>query len=1104
MSIKRIFLVISAFLMVDASFATQVEGEDYVQLEYLEAKGSTLSANTYDVFCVDTLIPAKTNVAIETMMACTPAGSTELNYMGAVYGQSDGWIAIGSYAADNLLHAYFAIDNRTNAGVSIAYDSLFHYYYVGNGRQVIDDKTAATTVAREMGTKPPAMENRIDLTIKIFSPCTSWMAKPIAQNKVQYFNVYTNGIPARQLIPVRCPKEDDRLCFYDKVTDGYFYAEGPGELKAGPDVSTALQRMVSVTSEWYFEGAVTGPAAGEFADGTELTYVAEPKPGYEFAGWSGDTRSAVVDGNRLSFVVSSDMPSRVDVKAKFAKVKRPHVFSMSVKATSFAEGGDLVSQNRRTWLADWLKTYGFTKVYLESYRHNVYAPTETLTAARNEFRAAGFEVCGLITPTCLDMDPAATPASGGYATCFSNPQARLRLSNEVARCAALFDTILLDDFLYANCSASCPYCKNATAAFRLELVNTVSREIVAAARAANPNCRCIMKYPTWRGQWAERGLVPSEQTAIFGECWVGNETRDAGADPFWAHEAYDYLNNACGGRCGGVWFDPLDSKPAKYVEQAYYSILGGAPESLFHCYDYMLGDNGGTTPFGEDYSKAKDCTALLETKMEELHRLADFCDAAERKLAEMQSNGVSQHVYVKDGETYRAWLNTKATPVELDFRVLAANEFIFPTNGFIRKVVPGGKYLPGDYLVLQYIYSTPSAPGSSCTSSPENYIDTGYTPTSADFGFYFDFAYNGMIGPDAPRIMGTSVKDNSGYWGGIFLNAYSRFNNSAAGGEFYAFDSAASGLAADPWLVPGRRIVLELKNRLFMAFDGKNLDLTKCNDVSGVNGSVWVGNINTPDYATKKGAAPIRIYRFKIYEGDVVAHDFVPVQAANGSCGLYDVVGDKGFCVGKDYLAGPWCPDEATIRRVQYIESSGTQYFDLGVLAHKGVTLETEMACCGNSSNKHAMGAIYGGNKGWIVFGNYGQGYLGSYFAQNTRVGAEIPCDTEFHRYYCGNGIQSVDATSASSTVVNEMPKTLNLMAFASEVDYNALGKEMANVKVKFIKVYSNRKLVRNLVPVVAGGKACMYDKVSKEFFLNEGTGEFNAGPSVGLVLILR
>ena len=444
-----------------------------------------------------------------------------------------------------------------------------------------------------------------------------------------------------------------------------------GDLK--PD-----SREIWVGAQWYYEGTVVGPKRGPHAPGERLTFTAVPKQGFRFKGWTGDLAWAEVDGDRVTIGVTDSTPPEVVVNAIFEKVKRPHVFSMSVKATSFATGGDLVTRKRRAWFSEWLATNGFTKVYLESYRHNVYAPTEVLSAARDELAAAGFEVCGLVTPTCLDLDPSATPQTGKYVSCFGNPRARERLKEEISRCARLFDTILIDDFLFANCPKTCAWCGDDSPAFRLGLVNAVSREIIAAARRENPNCHCIIKYPCWHSRWAAKGLVPAEQTAIFGECWVGSETRDAGEDPYWAFSAYDDTNGRSGGRCGGVWFDPLDSRPEKFLEQAYYSILGGAPETLVHCYDYMLGENGGTTPFGESFDRAHACGRLFVSRMDELRRLAAFCDAAERKCAKLKPNGVSRHEYVLSNALYVARLNTRAEAVDDKYGKAAPNEFAFP------------------------------------------------------------------------------------------------------------------------------------------------------------------------------------------------------------------------------------------------------------------------------------------------------------------------------------------------------------------------------------------------------------------------------------------
>ena len=52
--------------------------------------------------------------------------------------------------------------------------------------------------------------------------------------------------------------------------------------------------------------------------------------------------------------------------------------------------------------------------------------------------------------------------------------------------------------------------------------------------------------------------------------------------------------------------------------------------------------------------------------------------------------------------------------------------------------------------------------------------------------------------------------------------------------------------------------------------------------------------------------------------------------------------------------------------------------------------------------------------------------------------------------------------------------------------------------KIYGLKLYTSSGLVRDLIPVRTNdGVVCMYDKVSKKFFVNGGTGEFIAGGEI-------
>ena len=340
-----------------------------------------------------------------------------------------------------------------------------------------------------------------------------------------------------------------------------------------------------------------------------------------------------------------------------------HVFSMSCKVT--ACNGDLSTPEGRAKAIAWWKEHGFTKLWLESYRHGESVSTERLIEERDAFRQAGFEVCGMITPTSLS-DP--RPGDKGrkfWVTCWSDPKARERLRAESARAAKIFDTVILDDFLFSPCDDRCPRCKADKAARgiadwsayrRTVLFEACERDILPAAKAANPKAHFIIKYPCWYRSYAQRGYSPERQANLFGECWIGTETRDANPEPLQACWIMAWMDKITEGRCGGGWYDALDCGPEKFVEQAYYTILGGAKESFVHCYDYLIAENPGV--MYESSDRAHACCAAFVRKAADLRKLADFVQGAERGPFSMGPDGVSTHQFRKDGTYYVVRLNT--------------------------------------------------------------------------------------------------------------------------------------------------------------------------------------------------------------------------------------------------------------------------------------------------------------------------------------------------------------------------------------------------------------------------------------------------------------
>jgi len=242
---------------------------------------------------------------------------------------------------------------------------------------------------------------------------------------------------------------------------------------------------------------------------------------------------------------------------------------------------------------DFCREMGITKVYLETFRGE-YAKEELLTTARDLFRREGFEVCGCVTTVTFGKK------STGWdlIACYTN-KATLEKLEEIFRFTArLFDEIMIDDFLFTDCQ--CEECAAARGSrswseYRLALMLDASkRYILKPSHEVNPKAKVIIKYPQWYDDFHNRGYGVDTETAAFDKIWIGTETRNPDADRWGAKQQYEayfiyrWLAGIGGPKAGGGWFDTYDCSPEVYVEQAYQTVLAGAPEVfLFHYGDLI-------------------------------------------------------------------------------------------------------------------------------------------------------------------------------------------------------------------------------------------------------------------------------------------------------------------------------------------------------------------------------------------------------------------------------------------------------------------------------------------------------------------------------------
>lgn len=258
---------------------------------------------------------------------------------------------------------------------------------------------------------------------------------------------------------------------------------------------------------------------------------------------------------------------------------------------------------------DFFRHYcGCDKVYLEPYRDGLMLPKEHLEMLIRFFRENGVEVSGALTTTCNDISAENDEKylfAGTY--CYVNKDMREHLVKTVEYTAQHFDEIIIDDWFFTYCT--CEECRAAKGdmsweEFRTKLLAEVSENlIVKPAKAVNPNCRLIIKYPNWVEAYQESGYDPGKQRDIFDMIYTGTETRDtANTDQhlprYLSYSLTRLLENYAPGRNGGCWFDPYGCTPIDvYLEQGYMSAFARPKELTLFCWGSLY-KNRVVTPLG--------------------------------------------------------------------------------------------------------------------------------------------------------------------------------------------------------------------------------------------------------------------------------------------------------------------------------------------------------------------------------------------------------------------------------------------------------------------------------------------------------------------------
>jgi len=251
----------------------------------------------------------------------------------------------------------------------------------------------------------------------------------------------------------------------------------------------------------------------------------------------------------------------------------------------------------RAWKS--IRRMGITKLYIEVYRGGHLVLPEHLIFVRNWLQERNIDVVGgIATVPGGDFGVRQKGPLGWFN--WQNKKTQRDIEKIIRTAAGIFDTFIVDDFL---CTGDVSEESKAARAdrswgeYRRALLTELAQSaFVGPAKEVNPAITMIVKYPQWYDRFHLFGYDTETLPQIFGQVWVGTETRGRSTQRFGFVQPYEgfvnyrWLADIAGDKIAGAWFDHGDCAEYDFLDQAYMSVLAGAPELvLFNFGNVMQG-----------------------------------------------------------------------------------------------------------------------------------------------------------------------------------------------------------------------------------------------------------------------------------------------------------------------------------------------------------------------------------------------------------------------------------------------------------------------------------------------------------------------------------
>ena len=238
---------------------------------------------------------------------------------------------------------------------------------------------------------------------------------------------------------------------------------------------------------------------------------------------------------------------------------------------------------------------------------------------------------------------------------------------------------------------------------------------------------------------------------------------------------------------------------------------------------------------------------------------------------------------------------------------------------------------------------------------------------------------------------------------------------------------------------------------------------------------------------------------FNIMRDGQMIMNLVPArQNSSGVVGMYDTVSNTFLTKtgSGSFVAGPEIHETVPegYMLLDYIQSSGNSYIDLGFKANSAMRIETEFQR--DTTGEVSPFGVYGFGGNIAFYTNTTS--ANSYFYGSSKIDFGVKLNTtDWHTAVVdgSEGFVSVDGVSKAYSPT-AFTQTQNMILFGR---HNSSGYGMFMTgRVRYFRVYNGGTLYFNGIPARnSEGLVGIYDTISGDFFVGDNSAGFSAGPSI-------